>query len=818
MKRKLFFFLIIFYNHYFFAFASNQKYEAIRTETAPHIDGRKDDACWITSKIAADFTTFTPQFGNPGSLKTEVELTYDNTAIYVVAKLFDNEPGKMLKQLTTRDRLKNVETFYFGFDTYNDDLNAYRFEISIANVQGDARMSPNSVDYSWDAVWESQVSLTDDGWIAEAKIPYSALRFPDQNEQIWGLQLGRIISRLNETDTWSPVNPDISGTVNQWGQVSGIANIKPPLRLSFSPYISTSWQQDPTETGYSDNASINGGMDVKYGINESFTLDMTLIPDFGQTQSDKKVLNLSAFETFFDEKRPFFTEGTELFRQGNGQFRDGEIFYSRRIGGTPRYYNNAYSQLETNEEIEDNPTETQLYNASKLTGRTNKGLGIGLFNAITAPMYATIKNTETGETRKYLTSPLTNYNVIVFDQSLKNNSKIGFMNANTTREGNQTDGNVSSLNYDLRVMKNTYAFAGFANYSYRHNNSFVNDPVTGYYTNFIFQKVSGKFRFDLFNSRISKDYNQSDLGYQRARNEMSNFAGVAYNMNKTKGGPFLSWSNYLSFNYTTRLEPVTYQQLESNAGFDCQLRNFWYTGIYLNGKPGYWYDFYEPRVEGAKYHHAGYLFGGIYVSTDKRKQFYMNLNFNYGESPVASDPYKEIASELNFKASDHLLFAFGESFSKDESNFGWVDGDGSLDYIIFGRRDISTISNEFLTQYSFNSRMSISMRARHYWRKAEYFQYYRLTDSGDMADFAYTGNADISYNQFNIDMIFNWQFAPGSFFTASWKNDVSQEDNLAHQNYFNNIDKTFNTSQSNRLSLKLIYYLDYLYLKNKKTA
>ena len=810
----LFFFIICCQN--IFADVLIKNHKANRTATTPRIDGKKDDECWKSGDIATDFTTFSPQYGSPASLKTEVEITYDNIAIYVVARMYDSEIIKMLKPLTSRDQLKNVETFYFGFDTYNDDLNAYRFEISIANVQGDARMSQNNIDYSWDAVWESQVTIIEDGWIAEAKIPYSALRFPEKNEQQWGLQFGRIIARLNEVNTWSPVNPDISGVVNQWGNVTGIANIKPPLRLSFSPYISTSWQQDPTATGYTNNTSINGGMDVKYGINESFTLDMTLIPDFGQTQSDKKVLNLSAFETVFDEKRPFFTEGTELFRQGNGMFRDGEIFYSRRIGGTPHGYYNVSSQLEDNEVIEENPSETQLYNATKLTGRTNKGLGIGVFNAITAPMYATIKNTETNDTREILTSPMTNYNVFVFDQSLKNNSKISLMNANTIREGMITDANVTSFNYDLRVKKNTYAFAGFANYSYRHNNSFENDPVTGYYTTFIFQKVSGKFRFDLFNSMLSKNYNQNDLGYQRASNEMSNFAGVTYNINKTTKGPFLSWSSYLSFNYTTRLEPVEYQQLEYNAGFDCRLRNFWYAGFYLNGKPGYWYDFYEPRVEGSKYHHAGYTFGGFYIDTDKRKRFFANFNINYGESPVASDPYKEFAFELNFKVSDHLLIAYGADFSKDESNFGWVDGDGTSDYIIFGRRDLSTISNEFLAQLSFNSRMSLSFRARHYWRKAAYFQYYRLTETSDLAENEYSGNADISYNQFNIDMIFNWQFAPGSYFTASWKNDISQEDNMSRQNYFNNVDKTFNTPQSNRLSIKLIYYLDYLYLKKKK--
>ena len=791
--------------------------ETARTNIPPHIDGKLDDACWATGNVATDFTTNAPQFGNPAALKTEVRITYDNTAMYVVAFMHDNKPEKMLSTLTKRDQLRNVETFVFGFDTYHDGLNSYRFEVSLAGVQADARMSPNNTDYNWDAVWESKVSVSSDGWIVEAKVPFSAIRFPDKETQDWGLQFARNIGRLNEFNTWSPVDPNISGVINQWGHLIGITNIKPPVRLSFSPYLSTSWEQTPIDNGYSTKQSINGGMDLKYGINESFTLDMTLVPDFGQVQSDKKVLNLSAFETRFDEKRTFFTEGAELFRQGDRQFRDGELFYSRRIGSTPSGYYSISSQIDSSEEIEKNPSETQLYNATKLTGRTNKGLGIGIFNAITAPMFATVKNTENNSTRKIQSSPFTNYNILVFEQSLKNNSKISILNASTIREGNYTDANVTSMNYDLRILKNTYAFSGFANYSQRFNESFEDGKQKGYYYNFIFQKVSGKFKFDLSNSGISKDYNQSDLGYQRAKNEMSYFAGASYSINKTEKGPFLNWSTYLSWNYTTRIVPMIFQELSCNAGFDVQLRNFWYAGFYFNAKPIHFYDFYEPRVAGAKYDHFGYEFGGIYINTDKRKKFFMNTNFNYGESPYPNDPYKEISFELNFRASDHLLFAYGTDLSKDMKSFGWVEDDGTLNHIIYGRRDVSTISNEFLTQWSFNAKTTLSVRVRHYWSKAEYSQYYQLTPDGKLIDIDYAGNADVSYNQFNVDMDFNWQFAPGSFFSAVWKNDISQQDQLTHQNYFDNVNKTSTTPQSNRFSLNIIYYLDYLNLR-KKTA
>ena len=230
------------------------------------------------------------------------------------------------------------DVFAVGLDTYDDDINGYRFEVSAANVQSEIRLSQDNGDRNWDAVWDSKVSIVNDGWIVEIKIPFSAIRFPASANQQWGLQFARSIKRLNEFATWSPVNPKINGIVNQWGNVNGLNNITPPVRLTFSPYISSAIQHQPVSSDpvtYNTNYSFNGGMDVKYGINESFTLDMTLIPDFGQVQSDNVTLNLSAFETRFDEKRSFFTEGTELFNQGDRELRDGTIFYSRRVGGRP---------------------------------------------------------------------------------------------------------------------------------------------------------------------------------------------------------------------------------------------------------------------------------------------------------------------------------------------------------------------------------------------------------------------------------------------------------------------------------------------------
>ncbi|KAF0190357.1 MAG: hypothetical protein FD166_3819, partial [Bacteroidetes bacterium] len=260
---------------------------------------------------------------------------------------------------------------------------------------------PEEFDDSWNAVWESKVCRNDKGWIAEIRIPYSALRFPKKPVQEWGINFSRMTRRYSEFSHWSPINVKEQGFVHQCGLLKGISDIDSPLRLSLYPYISSYLDN----YGGSNSYSINGGADIKYGINESFTMDMTLIPDFGQVKSDDKVLNLSPFETYYDEKRQFFTEGTELFNRAG-------LFYSRRIGGEPIGYGKAYEGLDSNEVVEKNPSTAQLYNATKISGRTKSKLGIGFFNAVTAPAHARILDTLSKNERLVNTQPLANYNVV----------------------------------------------------------------------------------------------------------------------------------------------------------------------------------------------------------------------------------------------------------------------------------------------------------------------------------------------------------------------------------------------------------------------
>jgi len=294
---------------------------AKKTETPPKIDGKLADSCWLNVEATKYFITNEPAFGKPATQKTEVKLLYDNDALYVAYYLLDEDPSKIIKILTERDKTVIADEIVLGIDPYNEKTLAFRFQVSASGVQTDRLQSPfvPGTDRSWDAVWESKISSDEKGWYAEIKIPFSAIRFPKKPIQEWTIQFGRYVGRTGEFTTWSPVNPNIGGgAMHQWGFLNGIENLKPATRLSVSPYFTLG-------RSFSNKMFYAGGADLKYGISQSYTLDLSLVPDFSQVQSDNTVLNLSPFEVRYDERRQFFTEGADLFNKAG-------IFYSRRIG------------------------------------------------------------------------------------------------------------------------------------------------------------------------------------------------------------------------------------------------------------------------------------------------------------------------------------------------------------------------------------------------------------------------------------------------------------------------------------------------------
>ena len=445
--------------------------------------------------------------------------------IYVGGYLHEKIKDSIAAELAGRDGFGNNDFVGVIFDTYYDKLNGFEYFVTPLGEQWDAKVSPNingnSEDFSWNAVWESKSKLQADGWSFEMFIPYSAIRFGKKNVQDWGLNIVRRRQKSGQQLFWQSIDPNANGFLTQEGLFTGLENIKPPMRLQFSPYFSTYMNHDGAAKENKNKTTFNGGMDVKYGLNQAFTLDMTLIPDFGQVQSDNRILNLTPFEQKFNENRAFFTEGTELFGKGN-------LVYSRRIGVEPRF--KKWLSPKPEETIVEDPGQAKIINATKISGRTQKGLGIGVLNAVTQKQYTKFQDKNTSETRKELNMPLTNYNVLVFDQTLKNNSSVSLVNTNVWRSGNDYDANVTSALFDLNDKKNKWNIGGNVSFSNLLGKNGKN--TTGYAHSIYFGKTSGRFTFNIWQDLYNDKYDKSDFGYFTNNNTMDQGGWSGYNWTK----------------------------------------------------------------------------------------------------------------------------------------------------------------------------------------------------------------------------------------------------------------------------------------------
>jgi hypothetical protein len=788
-----------------------KRLKASRVNQPPKIDGVLDDAAWQQAQAATDFIQRSPQPGKKDTRLTEVKIVYDDVAIYVGALLHDVSPDSILRQLSKRDNLENSDFFGVFLDTYHDKLNGYGFIVTPAGVQMDARYSPDNEDFAWNAVWESQAAIVGNNWVVEMKIPYSAVRFSKAAVQTWGLNFMRKRQRTREESFWNRVDQKENGFLNQWGVLEGLENITSPLRLSLTPYVSGYLHHYPYNQDGQKNttSSFNGGMDVKYGISESFTLDMTLVPDFGQVQSDNRVLNLTPFEVQFNENRPFFTEGTELFNKGN-------FFYSRRIGATPLSYGTVEKQLHVGEKLVRNPAETKLLNATKISGRTRKNLGIGIFNAVTAHTQAVAQD-ELGHQRKIQTQPLTNYNIIVFDQALKNNSYVSLINTNVMRNGHTYDANLTGVLFRFADKKNRYAIEGKGSLSQKYGITREAKPDLGHSYQLRAAKVSGNWQYDLTHRVESDNYDINDLGIQFQNNNISESATLRYSIFE----PFwklLNFHTYLGVNYSRRYKPNAFQDFGLAGELWTMTKKFFAFGLFFNTQPLVTHDFYEPRIYGLWYNFPVNSNVGGWLSTDYRKKLAFDLNFNYRDFKENNRRRVNIYIGPRYRFNDRFSMNAELSWSGWPDDLGYTTQlDKSLpnDSTIFGRRDLLTFSNTLQGNYIFTNRMSLSLRGRHYWSKVLYQQYYKLQPDGGLQPSPYQENHDTNFNVFNVDMVFSWWFAPGSEMSVVWKNDITPASGKMIPAYFNNLAHTLRAPQSNSLSLKILYYIDYQRLRKR---
>lgn len=778
--------------------------EATMVKEKPKIDGYLTDSIWQTAGEYSNFLQLEPYNGYPASESTKIQFAYGSSAIFVSAVCEIKNGTKIFDILTVRDDFGQADYFGIYLDPYQTGITGYGFFVTAAGVQIDQKVDGNSTNPDWDAVWYSAVVKTDSAYYVEMRIPYSAFRFPKKKTQKWNINFYRNIQQHREISTWNFVDISKTGILNQMGTITNLHNINPPIRLSLMPHTSAYLQK--YNNADKNGKTYSGGLDIKYGLNESFTIDMMLIPDYSQIQADEYKLNLSPYETYYDEKRYFFTEGTEIFNKGN-------IFYSRRIGKVPTKYNDVPKELSDNNVIIKNPQQTRILNATKISGKTNKGLGIGFINAFTGNTYAEIHDTLNNNTKTILTEPISNYNIFAINKPIKNNSYISLTNTNFSSFGRKYYANVVAQEISLKNKNNSWSF--FERFAL---SSIINDtikPESGISYNLSVAKISGNLRISASQSLFDDKYNPNDLGYLKQNNTVKHSLSVTYNIFKPFGY-FLSWRNSFNISQSNLYKNLKYIETNINFTSRTKLKNNMILGAIFSFNPKEVYDYFEPRVENKFYVKEPSKSIRFWLSSNYANPLAYDFNLNYHFAKLDNKFQRgyELTFSPRIRFSNRALLVLSSAIRKEFNNIGYVDVNESKDSVFFGKRNIKYTTNSILFDYIFTKNISINLNVKHYWSLINYLDYFYLGKIGKLYpleySYHYLENKDVNYNSFTIDFIFKWLFLPGSEFSVVYKKLITSSSTTLIKDYYDNFENMyFNFPILNSISFKIIFYLDY---------
>ncbi|HKW40337.1 MAG TPA: DUF5916 domain-containing protein [Gemmatimonadales bacterium] len=505
---------------------------AVRATTAVVIDGRDDDEVWRRAPAITQFREFQPKEDGDPRFPTEAKVAYDDRNLYVFIRAFDPHPDSILKLLARRDVRAATDQLKIMIDSYHDRRNGFEFAVNPAGVKRDyAIYNDAQEDDAWDAVWDVATQVDSLGWTAEFRIPLSQLRYVPRDTNTFGFGVWRDIQRYTERESWPVYRNSQAGISSQLGELTGLVGLPSPRRPEVAPYLVTKNVSVPTSIGFDRSQKVTGGADLKYGVTSNLTIDATINPDFGQVEADPAVLNLTAFETFFKEQRPFFVQGAGIFRFdvncSQVNCNSERLFYTRRIGRAP--------QLGFGDP--NSPTATTIYGATKLTGRLPGGQTIGVMDAITQRAAGTLDST---------TEPTTNYAVVRAQQDFRNSeSGVGAMLTATNRSVDPRTDNflrrsayVGAVDFRHRFLHSTYQISGSLDLSHVAGSSSAIaltqlDPVhfyqrpgagvsfdstrtslTGDAEELLFGKVGGGVtRFETSYLRRSQGFEVNDLGF-----------------------------------------------------------------------------------------------------------------------------------------------------------------------------------------------------------------------------------------------------------------------------------------------------------------
>lgn len=858
------------------AFSQNietRSYQTEFTDTPPDIDGLMNDSCWNLVEWSGSFIQIQPVENKPPSQETSFKILYDHNNLYVFIRAWDTESGKISRIISRRDNFDG-DMVEINIDSYYDKQTAFSFTATASGVKGDEAVTQNgnNWDASWNPVWFLRTSIDDKGWCAEMRIPFSQLRFGNKAEHVWGIQIMRHLFRLEERSTWQFIPKGSPGVVHLYGELHGIRNIKPKRQIELMPYGVARTERFEKEDGNpflkGKASSVSGGLDGKIAITNDMTLDFTINPDFGQVEADPSEVNLTAFETYFSERRPFFIEGKNIyqFQPTNtiviGNMYSDNLFYSRRIGRYPHYY----PELQDNEYVKM-PEASTILGAMKLSGKTKRGLSVGILESVTAGEYARIDNE--GQRRTELVEPLTNYYVARVQQDFnKGQTVLGGMFTAVNRDLDSPHlrylhkaAYTGGINFQHNWKERTWYVAGntqFSNvrgkpeavlntqtssarYFQRPGTSYLSvdstlTSLSGYGGTFKMGRISKKkIQFETSLTLRSPGLEFNDIGYMRYTDIIHHGTWVAYNMRD----PFWIFNNfYLNTNYWMYWnfggEALT---KHTNMNFNAQFKNRWRlngsitrTGEGLNttllrGGPA----FISPGAQEMN----------LNLSTDGTRKIMFYSGGYLGLGDIKSYRASEFGAGVFFRPVNPISISVEPSYFTLNSILQYVETasyNGDQKYL-FAELDQKTLSFTFRFNFTINPDLSLEYYGQPFVSGGKYTGFKRITDpraatfnsryhifSGNEITYNTTDNKylfdensdhisdyeaenpDFNFRQFRSNLVIRWEYLPGSTLYLVWSQGRTSTASYGVFNYRTDMKELFNTAAHNVFLVKLSYW------------
>ena len=816
---------------------------AVRADHPPAIDGRDDDAVWKTAPVYGDFLEFQPTEGKTPRYRTEFRAAYDDRNLYVFVRAYDPHPDSIMSALTRRDVRGSADQLKVMIDSYHDRRSGFEFAVSPAGVKRDYAMyNDREEDGTWDGIWDVGTRIDSLGWTAEYRIPFSQLRYTNIKDHVFGLGVWRDIERYKERTSWPLYHTNTGGISSQFGVLEGISEIAPFRRLEVVPFVSTQngsigrSSSAPGVTNWGRDQKQSAGADVKYGITPNLTLDATVNPDFGQVEADPSVLNLSAFETFFQERRPFFIEGSGFYSFGiNCSVVNcgGEgLFYSRRIGRAPQLAG-LYADETSN-------TNTRILGAGKLTGRLGSGLNVGAVEAVTGRVTGTQDRT---------TEPRAGYTVLRAQQDLRNGeTSIGFIGTGVVRSlDSWTDqylrrdafsGGFNFRNrwgasrYELTASVTGSDVTGTRKAITRTQTSSVHlyqrpdadlgldttrTSLTGHAEEIAFGKSGGSLiHYQTSYQRQSAGYELNDLGFLRRANKQSvnNWMGANW-IKPTKfyrrlSGNFNAWGYWtanglqLERAVNTNWHLNTTTTMVFNAGTTIYQLGTTFCDNCARGGPAI-------RVSpGANWNAS--------VGGDDRRMIIPSAYISFNRGDDGRSHSSSMGPDVTIKAMSNLqLELFGE-WDKNSDNQQWLgnfrDAAGKTHYT-FAHLNQETSSIGLRADYTATPTLSLQIYAAPFVSRGEYSKTRELSSNPRASDYsaryqAYSPPAGATQSfdvkQLRSNSVLRWEFRPGSTLFAVWTHGRDGFDSRVDRSWGTEYQDLFKLHPDNTFLLKVAYW------------